>query len=87
MSPNRMDSVFLVFSKLIADIMFSVYGTLLSLKLYTLIICIGPLYVWIIITAISGLTACYNYEDRLIVLLIIKHTYLVAFGLYRSWNP
>jgi len=40
-----------------------------------------------VITAISGLTACHDYKARLIFLLIIKHTYMAAFGLYRSWNP
>jgi len=77
----------LVSSKLITNIIFSIYGTPLTLGLYTLIICTGPLYVWIIITTISKLTACYNYKDRLTALLIIKHTYMAAFGLYRSWNP
>jgi len=77
----------LVLSKLITNIMFSVYRTPLTLGLYTLIIYTGPLYVWIIITIISGLTACYNYKDRLIVLLIIKYTRVAAFSLYRSWNP
>jgi len=38
MSPNRIDSVSLVSSKLIADIMFSVYRTPSTLGLYTLII-------------------------------------------------
>ena len=87
MSPNRINSVPLVLSKLITNIMFSIYGTPLTLGLYTLIIYTGPLYVWIIITIISRLTACYNYKDRLIVLLIIKYTRIAAFGLYRSWNP
>jgi len=77
----------LVSSKLITNIIFSIYGTPLTLGLYTLIIYTGPLYVWIIITAISRLTAYYNYKDRLTALLIIKHTYIAAFGLYRSWNP
>jgi len=77
----------LVSSKLITNIIFSVYGTPLTLGLYTLIIYTGPLYVWIVITIISRLTACYNYKDRLIALLIIKHTRIAAFGLYRSWNP
>ena len=77
----------LVSSKLITNIMFSVYGTPLTLGLYTLIICTSPLYFWIIITVISGLTACHNYKDRLLALLIIKHTCVAAFGLYRSWNP
>jgi len=74
----------LVSSKLITNIIFSVYGTPLTLGLYTLIICTGSLYIWIIITAISGLIAYYNYKDRLIALLIIKHTHMAAFGLYRS---
>jgi len=74
----------LVFSKLITNIMFSIYGTPLTLGLYILIIYTRPLYVWIIITAISGLTACYNYRDRLIALLIIKHTRIAAFSLYKS---
>jgi len=74
----------LISSKLITNIMFSIYGTPLTLGLYILIIYTGPLYVWIIITAISGLTACYNHEDRLIALLIIKHIYIAAFSLYKS---
>jgi len=77
----------LVFSKLITNIIFSICGTPLTLGLYTLIIYTGPLYVWIVITAISRLTTCYNYKDRLIALLIIKHTRIAAFSLYRSWNP
>jgi len=40
-----------------------------------------------VITVISGLTAYYDYKARLIFLLIIKHTRIAAFGLYRSWNP
>ena len=84
MSPNKIDFIPLVFSKLITNIIFSVYKTLLTLKLYILIIYTSPLHVWIVITAISKLTACYNYKDRLIALLIIKHTYMAAFGLYRS---
>jgi len=74
----------LVSSKLITNIIFSVYGTPLTLELYTLIIYTGPLYIWIIIIIISRLTACYNYKDKLIALLIIKHTYIAAFSLYRS---
>jgi len=85
-SPRRIDSVFLVFSKLITNIIFSVCATPLTLGLYILIICTSPLYIWIVITVISKLTACYDYKDRLIVLLIIKHTHIAAFGLYRSWN-
>ena len=87
MSPNRIDSVPLVSSKLITDIIFSIYRSPLTLGLYILIIYNGPLYIWIIITAISGLTACHDHEDRLIALLIIKHTRVAAFGLYRSWYP
>jgi len=74
----------LVLSKLITNIIFSICGTPLTLGLYILIIYTGPLYIWIVITVISRLTACYNYKDRLIVLLIIKHTRIAAFGLYRS---
>jgi len=77
----------LVSSKLITNIIFSIYRTPLTLGLYTLIIYTGPLYIWIIITIISRLTACYNYKDRLIALLIIKYIYIAAFSLYRSWNP
>ena len=87
MSPNRIDSMPLVLSKLIADIIFSIYRTPLTLGLYTLIIYTGPLYIYIVITIISRLTACYNHKDRLIALLIIKHMCIAAFGLYRSWNP
>jgi hypothetical protein len=79
-----MDSIPLVSSKLITNIIFSVYRTPLTLGLYILIIYTGPLYIWIVITIISRLTACYNYKDRLIALLIIKHTRVAAFGLYRS---
>ena len=86
MSLNRIDSMLLVFSKLIADIIFSVCGTPLTLKLYTLIIYTSPLYVWIVITVISGLTGCYDYDIGLISLLIIKHMCVAAFGSYRSWN-
>ena len=76
-----------VSSKLITNIMFSIYRTPLTLGLYILIIYTGPLYIQIIITIISRLTTCYNYKDRLIALLIIKHTRIAAFGLYRSQNP
>ena len=86
-SPNRIDSIPLDSSKLITNIIFSVYRTPSTLGLYILIIYTGPLYVQIIITIIFRLTTCYNYKDRLIVLLIIKHTRMAAFGLYRSWNP
>jgi hypothetical protein len=74
----------LVSSKRITDIIFSVYRTPSTLGLYILIIYTGPLYIWIVTTVISRLTAYYNYKDRLIALLIIKHTYIAAFGLYRS---
>ena len=74
-------------SKLITNIIFSIYRTPSTLGLYTLIIYTGPLYIYIIIAVISRLTTCYNYKDRLIALLIIKHIYIAAFGLYRSWNP
>jgi len=74
----------LVLSKLITNIIFSIYRTPLTLGLYTLIIYTGPLYIWIIITIISRLTACYNYKDRLIVLLIIKYMRMAAFSSYRS---
>jgi len=74
----------LVSSKLIANIIFSIYRTPLTLGLYILIICTSPLYVWIVITTISRLTAYYNYKDGLITLLIIKHIYMAAFSLYRS---
>jgi len=84
MSLNRINSMPLVSSRLITNIIFSVYGTPLTLELYILIIYTNPLYVWIIITVISGLTTYYNHKDRLIALLIIKYTYMVAFGLYRS---
>ena len=73
-----------VSSKLIINIIFSIYRTPLTLGLYILIIYTGPLYIYIIITIISRLTAYYNYKDRLIALLIIKHIYIAAFGLYRS---
>ena len=74
----------LVLSKLITNIIFSIYRTPLTLGLYTLIIYTGPLYVCIIIAVISRLTACHNYKDRLIALLIIKHTRIAAFSSYRS---
>jgi hypothetical protein len=64
-----------VSSKLITNIIFSVYRTPLSLGLYILIIYTGPLYVWIVTTIISRLTAYYNYKDRLIALLIKAHAY------------
>ena len=77
----------LVLSKLITIIIFSIYRTPLTLELYTLIIYTGPLYIYIIIAIISRLTAYYNYKDRLIALLIIRHTHIATFSLYRSWNP
>ena len=73
----------LVLSKLITNIIFSIYRTPLILGLYILIIYTGPLYVCIIIAVISRLTTYYNYKDRLIALLIIKHMYIAAFSLYR----
>ena len=72
-SPSKINSIPLVSSKLIINIIFSIYRTPLTLGLYTLIIYTSPLYVWIIITVISRLTTYYNYKDRLIALLIIKH--------------
>jgi hypothetical protein len=77
MSPNRIDSMPSISSKLITNIIFSVYRTPSTLGLYTLIIYTGPLYVWIVITTILGLTACHDHKDRLIALLIIKHTRVV----------
>jgi hypothetical protein len=46
MSPNRIDSMPSVSSKLITNIIFSVYRTPLTLGLYILIICTSPLYNW-----------------------------------------
>ena len=74
-------------SKLITNIIFSIYRTFATLELYILIIYTSPLYIQIIITTISRLTTYYNYKDRLIALLIIKYIYIAAFSLYRSWNP
>ena len=85
MSPRRMDSAFLVLSKLIADIMFFICGTPATLGLYTLMICTGPLYVWIIITIIFGLTGCHDHKAGPISLLTMKYTRVAAFGSYRSW--
>jgi len=45
MSPNRMDFIPLVLSKLITNIIFSIYGTPLTLGLYILMIYTGPLYI------------------------------------------
>jgi hypothetical protein len=84
MFPSRIDSIPLVSSKLITNIIFSIYRTPLTLGLYILIIYTSPLYIWIIITIISRLTTYYNYKDRLIALLIIKYTRIAAFSLYRS---
>ena len=64
MSFKKIDFVSSVSNKLITNIMFSVCGTFAMLKLYILIICTGPLYVWIIITAISELTGCHNYKAK-----------------------
>jgi hypothetical protein len=84
MSPSRIDSMPSVSSKLITNIIFSIYRTPATLGLYILIIYTSLLYIWIVTTIISRLTACYNYKDRLIALLIIKYTRIAAFGLYRS---
>ena len=86
-SPNRIDSMPLVFSKLITNIIFSIYRTPSTLELYILIIYTSPLYIQILITIISRLTTYYNYKNRLIALLIIKYTRIAAFSLYRSQNP
>jgi len=45
MSSNKIDSVPLVSSRLITNIIFSVYKTPLTLGLYILIIYTGPLYI------------------------------------------
>jgi hypothetical protein len=74
----------LVSSKLITNIIFSIYRAPLTLGLYILIIYTSPLYIWIVITIISRLTTYHNYKDRLIALLIIKYTRIAAFSLYRS---
>src|SRR6266481_4049150 len=87
MSFRRIDLAFLVSSKLIIDTMFSIYSTPATLGLYTLMICTGPLYIWIIITKMSKLTSYYNYKAGPISLLTIKYIRVAAFGLYRSWNP
>src|SRR6266550_4663271 len=86
-SPSKIDSIPLVSSKLITNIIFSIYRTPLTLGLYILIIYTSPLYIWIVITIISRLTTYYNYKARLIFLLIIKYTRIATFSLYRSWNP
>ena len=44
-SPSRIDSIPLVFSKLITNIIFSIYRTPLTLGLYILIIYTSPLYI------------------------------------------
>src|SRR6266702_7327118 len=87
MSPKRINSAFFISNKLIANIIFFICVTLATLGLYTLIIYTGLLYVWIFTNAISRFIICYDYEAKLISLLIIKHTYIAAFRLYRSWNP
>ena len=84
MSPKGINSAFLVSSRLITDTIFFVCGTFAILGLYILIICTGPLYVWIVITAISELTGCHDYKAKPISLLIIKHICVTAFGLYRN---
>jgi len=76
--------MFLVFNKLIANIIFFICVTPTTLKLYILIIYTGPLYVWIVITAMSKLTTCHDYVAKLISLLIIKHTHVIAFGSYKN---
>ena len=86
-SPRRIDLAFSVSSKLIIDIIFSIYSTPVTLGLYILIIYTGPLYIQIVITIISRLTGCYNHKAGPISLLTIKHTRIAAFRLYRSWNP
>ena len=78
MSPRRIDLAFLVLSKLITNIMFSIYSTPATLGLYILMICTGPLYIQIIITIVSKLTSYYNYE---------VYIYIADFRLYRSQNP
>ena len=76
--------MFSVFNKLIINIIFSIYTTPTTLRLYILIIYTSPLNIWIIMTAISGLTGCHDYEAGPISLLTIKHICVTAFGLYRS---
>ena len=83
-SPNRIDSILLVSSKLITNIRFSIYRIPTTLELYILIIYTSLLYIWIVITIISRLNAYYNYKNRLIALLIIKYTRIATFSLYRS---
>jgi len=63
----------LISSKLIADIMFSVYRTPLTLGLYTLIICTSPLYVWIYISIFL----------RKLLLYLLYLFYLLYYRLYR----
>ena len=81
---NKINFIYLVFNKLIINIIFFIYRTPLTLKLYILIIYISPLYIKIIVTIIFKLTLYYNYKDKLIVLLIIKYIYIAAFNLYKS---
>jgi len=76
--------VFLVSSRLIIDIIFSVCSTPIILRLYILIICTNPLNVWIVMTIIFGLTGCHDYKAGPISLLTIKHTHVAAFRSYRS---
>ena len=54
---NKINFIPSVFSRLIVNIIFSICSTSATLKLYILIICISPLYMWIVITTIFGLTA------------------------------
>ena len=84
MSPNKIDFVPLISNKLIINIIFSVYKTPLTLKLYILIIYINPLYIRIVITVIIRLITYYNYKNKLIALLIIKYIYIAVFSLYKS---
>ena len=84
---KRIDFVSLVLSKLIINIIFFICSTPATLRLYILIIYTGPLYIWIIIITMFRLTDCQDYKAGLISLLIMKHIYVIAFGLYRSWNP
>ena len=82
MSFNKIDSIPLVSSKLITDIIFSVYKTPSTLGLYILIICTSPLYIWIVITAISKLIAYHNYKAGSYIVEFNIPAYL---GLYPSF--
>ena len=84
MSPKRIDLVFSVFSRLIADTMFSICSTPATLKLYTLMIYTGPLYIWIVITIMSKLISCHDHKAGPISLLTIKYIQVTAFGSYKS---